>query len=348
MQVYRAFQTVIEMCEDRGYEIKQPKMVVEKLLQRDQNMIKGGGKPISSSSSAACLTFPWFKNFIEAEAHENFAEQEEGGESALNFSQKPLRIQNFTLVCKKVHTEQGEGVLRTKEKKSNDVQGIDSAVVVKKEEGEVKLEEMDHSLKTKLLVFFVFGEKGKSGLSMNEVMRCRREAIHRNASRAIIVASSIPSAVRRETREVSGVASYVAMLPGEKKDLLSSTTDTKQVRGASTLPHGTNDTQGSSSAAAAPTLSPYLPPVALQIELFEQRELLFNPSHHETVPRHSILSESDIQALLQKYQVHRNQLPRILLSDPMVRYIGATRGMVVHIHRESEDSGPYSMYRQVV
>ena len=62
------------------------------------------------------------------------------------------------------------------------------------------------------------------------------------------------------------------------------------------------------------------------IETFTQEELLINITHHEMVPKHSILSQEDKDKLLVKYKVKENQLPKILCDDPIARYFGAKRG----------------------
>lgn len=350
MRVYRAFQTTIEMCEDRGYELKHPKSIAV-ILNRHRNDGGGETESPSSSSSAACLPFPWFKNFFQEEARKTYRQEEEkeGVKRELPASHgahTPLGIQNITLVFKRRAEKKGDAAAENRNGKNSEQKEENESVILKKEGQE---EENDLLYDSKMIVFFLCGAREKSSLSLKDVLECRREAIDRHASRAIIVASSISSAVRRETKETCGVAPYIALLPDEKKGLLSYSTE----KATSGIHHHTSPTvrgeQGSSSLltpSAAFSTSP--PPVFRQIELFDEQELLFNPSRHETVPRHVILSEAETQALLEKYQVHRNQLPRISLADPMVKYIGATRGMVVHIQRKSEDSGPYSMYRQVV
>jgi len=83
----------------------------------------------------------------------------------------------------------------------------------------------------------------------------------------------------------------------------------------------------------------------LQIEIFTVNELVVNITEHELVPKHILLSKEDKDLLLKRYKIKENQLPKILVTDPVARYLGLKRGDVVKIIRESETAGRYITYR---
>ena len=69
---------------------------------------------------------------------------------------------------------------------------------------------------------------------------------------------------------------------------------------------------------------------------------------HELVPKHRILSPEEAEEVLRKYCVTRQQLPKILASDPVVKEIGAKPGDIIEIIRDSETAGKTVYYRVVV
>jgi DNA-directed RNA polymerase subunit H len=66
------------------------------------------------------------------------------------------------------------------------------------------------------------------------------------------------------------------------------------------------------------------------------------------VPEHKAISKKEIKAVLEKYNITKGQLPKILSNDPVVKRIKAEPGDVVKITRDSQTAGKSVFYRVVV
>jgi DNA-directed RNA polymerases I, II, and III subunit RPABC1 len=86
----------------------------------------------------------------------------------------------------------------------------------------------------------------------------------------------------------------------------------------------------------------------IHLEFFNLKELIVNITKHELVPKHELLNDDDLRALLERYGCKVSQLPKVLVSDPVAKYYGLKRGQVVKILRKSETAGTYVSYRYVI
>jgi len=84
------------------------------------------------------------------------------------------------------------------------------------------------------------------------------------------------------------------------------------------------------------------------IELIPRIFPSFNIFDHALVPKHEILTSEEREKLLAEYRVPPYLLPRIKVSDPAVKAIGARPGDILRIIRESPTAGKYTAYRYVV
>ena len=77
-------------------------------------------------------------------------------------------------------------------------------------------------------------------------------------------------------------------------------------------------------------------------------ELNFNIFEHELVPKHEILTEKEVNDLLEEYHIKPYQMPYIRASDPAVKWIGAKPGDILRITRKSLTAGESLIYKYVV
>ena len=72
-----------------------------------------------------------------------------------------------------------------------------------------------------------------------------------------------------------------------------------------------------------------------KIQVFDIKNVIINITKHVLVPKHELLSEEQSKILLSNYRVQKNQLPRIFISDPVVKYYGWKRGDIIKISRSN-------------
>ncbi len=73
-----------------------------------------------------------------------------------------------------------------------------------------------------------------------------------------------------------------------------------------------------------------------------------NVLKHEMVPEHVVMSEEEVHALLAQYNIELKQLPKILVTDPACKEIGATKDDVVKIVRRSLTADEAVTFRLVI
>jgi len=86
----------------------------------------------------------------------------------------------------------------------------------------------------------------------------------------------------------------------------------------------------------------------LFVQIFSEKELSFNITKHEYVPKHIVLTSDEKKKVMQKYKSKSTNFPLILSNDPICRYYGCLPGTMFKIERVSETCGLYTLYRVVV
>jgi len=80
----------------------------------------------------------------------------------------------------------------------------------------------------------------------------------------------------------------------------------------------------------------------------------FNVLKHELVPEHDLLPEEEVQKVLAKFRITRDQLPKIKASDAAIKVLENVYGhpiqvgSVIKIVRKSETAELFVAYRLVI
>lgn len=74
----------------------------------------------------------------------------------------------------------------------------------------------------------------------------------------------------------------------------------------------------------------------------------FKPLEHRMVPMHEILEKNDLEQTLSEYNINKEQMPKIRVTDPVAVSIKAKVGDVVRITRISPTAGKAIFYRLVI
>lgn len=83
----------------------------------------------------------------------------------------------------------------------------------------------------------------------------------------------------------------------------------------------------------------------VRIECFFSSDLVFDITQHVLMPKHRKLSTTEKERVLDQYGRETAMYPKILLDDPMARYLGLQAGDMVHVQRSIPYLGSRPMYR---
>lgn len=85
------------------------------------------------------------------------------------------------------------------------------------------------------------------------------------------------------------------------------------------------------------------------LQYFQMKNLMFNPTKHVLVPKHTKLTPEEITEVMNKYSIKgKIQMPFILRTDIIAKWLGLKQGDVVKIERFNENSGVSYYYRVCV
>jgi DNA-directed RNA polymerase I, II, and III subunit RPABC1 len=83
------------------------------------------------------------------------------------------------------------------------------------------------------------------------------------------------------------------------------------------------------------------------IEIFLEKELMFDITEHELQPKFRLLQEKERQEFLNKMCIKETQIAKILTTDPIVKFYNFKEKDILEITGISETAGIYKNYRIV-
>ena len=82
------------------------------------------------------------------------------------------------------------------------------------------------------------------------------------------------------------------------------------------------------------------------LQYFHIKNLMFNPTRHQLVPKHTKIASDEATEVMDKYLIKgKAQMPYILHSDAIAKWLGLKQGDIVKIERINENSGISYYYR---
>ena len=82
------------------------------------------------------------------------------------------------------------------------------------------------------------------------------------------------------------------------------------------------------------------------LQYFQLKNIMFNPTKHELVPKHTKLNTAEVAEIMTKYMIKSKlSMPIILHNDPIAKWLGLKQGDIVMINRYNENSGISYYYR---
>jgi len=84
------------------------------------------------------------------------------------------------------------------------------------------------------------------------------------------------------------------------------------------------------------------------VQVFGLENLLINISKHSFVPKHIILNDNEVEDVCNKYNINKTNLHKILIQDPMAKFLGLRIGQVVKVNSCNPIVGYSTSYKLCV
>jgi DNA-directed RNA polymerase subunit H (RpoH/RPB5) len=86
----------------------------------------------------------------------------------------------------------------------------------------------------------------------------------------------------------------------------------------------------------------------ITVEDYDYSKFMIEAPKHESVPRHSLASDKEVEEFCRMHFTSKEFFPKIVQSDTQAVWLGARPGMVVKIERVSETAGVAIAYRYCI
>lgn len=83
------------------------------------------------------------------------------------------------------------------------------------------------------------------------------------------------------------------------------------------------------------------------IEVFSDKELLYNPLKHKNVPRYRVVPSEEVEQVKKLYNMTSDNFPILSKADVVAKWLNLKRNTILEITSHSETSGLYTSYRMV-
>lgn len=74
----------------------------------------------------------------------------------------------------------------------------------------------------------------------------------------------------------------------------------------------------------------------------------FDIKKHSFVPEHVKLTEEETKKVLEQFNISKDEIPKILLSDPAIQHLKPEYGDLIKIIRKSPTNEEFEFFRVVV
>lgn len=89
-------------------------------------------------------------------------------------------------------------------------------------------------------------------------------------------------------------------------------------------------------------------PLYIQQKFISTNKMAFDVTQHSLVPKHSKISDTEKEKILQQYGITIKELPKILKTDPALHSLNVKTGDVIKVERRSATADISLYYRVVI